>query len=65
MQIPYRDFQYLHIEIKNDPVNTDNQTEMMQKILKPLLKIIAGISVLPAIFVVSASTGVFGHLQSK
>ena len=65
MQIPYRDFQYLHIEIKNDPVNTDNQTGMMKKELKNILSIILGISVLPFIFVFLVSLGSFGHLQSK
>ena len=34
MQIPYRDFQYLHTEIKTDSINTDNQPRMMRRKLK-------------------------------
>ena len=64
MQIPYRDFQYLHIEIKTDLVYTDNQAGMMQKKMKVILGIAAGIAV-PVVFYVSVWLGVFGHLQSK
>ncbi len=65
MQIPYRDFQYLHIEIKNDLIFTDNQAGMMQKKLRVILKIVAVIAVLPVVLYVFALSGVFGHLQSK
>jgi hypothetical protein len=34
MQIPYRDFQYLHTDFKNDSITTDNQPGMIKKNLK-------------------------------
>ena len=37
MQIPYRDFQYLHAEIKTDLISTDNRPRMMRRKLKIIL----------------------------
>jgi hypothetical protein len=65
MQIPYRDFQYLHIDFKTDSITSDNQGGMMKKKLKKFLVIIPGILVLPLIFVFFVSLGSCGHLQSK
>ncbi len=65
MQIPYRDFQYLHTDFKNDSITTDNQPGMIKKKLKNILFIIPGLLVLPFIFVFLVALGSWGHLQSK
>jgi penicillin-binding protein 1A len=65
MQIPYRDFQYLHTDFKTDSITSDNQPRMIKKKLKNILFIIPGILVLPLIFVFFVSLGSCGHLQSK
>ena len=65
MQIPYRDFQYLHTDFKTDSITTDNQPGMIKKKLKNILFIIPGLLVLPLIFVFLVALGSCGHLQSK
>jgi hypothetical protein len=62
MQIPYRDFQYLHTDFKNDSITTDNQPGMVKKMLKNILFIIPGLLVLPFIFVFF---GCFGIMWSS